>query len=245
VADPAAPGRPRIRVLVADDHAVVRRGLITFLQVQGDIEVVGEAADGTACLAAVAALCPDVLLLDLKLPDRDGTDVLRALAAGAALRTHTHHPGSGAAGGPGAAGGSGSADGPGAAAPRVLVVTSFTDLTTTVPAIRAGASGLVYKDVSPAALADAIRSVHAGHVVLPPDVANALASGDGGPRRLAQLTPRERDVLAEIARGRSNREIARTLVLSEKTVKTHVSSILTKLDVADRTQAALYAVRHT
>jgi DNA-binding NarL/FixJ family response regulator len=198
----------------------VRRGLITFLQVQGDIEVVGEAADGAACLAAVAALRPDVLLLDLKLPDRDGTDVLRALADGGTDRD----------GGP---------------APRVLVVTSFTDLTTTVPAIRAGASGLVYKDVSPAALADAIRSVHAGHVVLPPDVASALASGDGGPRRLAQLTPRERDVLAEIARGRSNREIARSLVLSEKTVKTHVSSILTKLDVADRTQAALYAVRHT
>jgi DNA-binding NarL/FixJ family response regulator len=218
MADAGAPGRPRIRVLVADDHAVVRRGLITFLQVQGDIEVVGEAADGAACLAAVAALRPDVLLLDLKLPDRDGTDVLRDLVAG--------RPD----GGP---------------APRVLVVTSFTDLTTTVPAIRAGASGLVYKDVSPAALADAIRSVHAGHVVLPPDVASALASGDTGPRRLAQLTPRERDVLAEIALGRSNREIARSLVLSEKTVKTHVSSILTKLDVADRTQAALYAVRHT
>ena len=218
MADPAAPGRPRIRVLVADDHAVVRRGLITFLQVQGDIEVVGEAADGAACLAAAAALRPDVLLLDLKLPDRDGTDVLRALAAGRADCSP---------------------------APRVLVVTSFTDLTTTVPAIRAGASGLVYKDVSPAALADAIRSVHAGHVVLPPDVANALARGDGGPRRLAQLTPREREVLAEIALGRSNREIARSLVLSEKTVKTHVSSILTKLDVADRTQAALYAVRHT
>lgn len=198
-------------MLVADDHAVVRRGLRTFLHVQPDIEVVGEAADAAGCLAAVARLRPDVLLLDLRLPDRDGVDVLRELAAGPT---------------------------------RVLVVTSFTEFTVTVPAVRAGAAGLVYKDVSPPALAGAIRSVHAGHVVLPPDLAAALARGDSGRRRLDQLTPREREVLAEIARGRSNREIARTLVLSEKTVKAHVSSILAKLDLADRTQAALYAVRH-
>lgn len=203
-------GEP-IRVLIADDHAVVRRGLRTFLQVQEDIEVVGEAGDAAGCLAAVAQLQPDVLLLDLKLPDRDGVEVVRALAGGPT---------------------------------RVLAVTSFTELTTTVPAVRAGAAGLLYKDVSPAALAGAIRTVHAGHVVLPPDVAAALARGDSGPRRLGQLTPREREVLAELARGRSNREIARVLLVSEKTVKTHVSSILAKLDLADRTQAALYAVRH-
>jgi DNA-binding NarL/FixJ family response regulator len=206
----AAGGSQRIRVLIADDHAVVRRGLRTFLQVQPGIEVVGEAADAAGCLAAVAELRPDVLLLDLKLPDRDGVDVLRALGSGT----------------------------------RVLVVTSFTDLTTTVPAVRAGAAGLVYKDVSPPALADAVRSVHAGHVVLPPDVTAALARGETGPGRLGRLTPREREVLAEIARGRSNREIARTLVVTEKTVKAHVSSILSKLELADRTQAALYAVRH-
>jgi DNA-binding NarL/FixJ family response regulator len=201
-----------IRVLIADDHTVVRRGLRTFLQVQDGIEVVGEAGDAAGCLAEVARLGPDVLLLDLRLPDRDGLEVLRSLAGDR---------------------------------PRVLVVTSFTELTTTVPAIRAGAAGVVYKDVSPAALAGAIRSVHAGHVVLPPDLAAALARGEAGPRRLGQLTPREREVLAEIARGRSNREIARSLVVSEKTVKAHVSSILAKLDLADRTQAALYAVRHT
>src|SRR5690606_9596641 len=190
---------------------MVRRGLRTFLRVQEDIEVVGEAADAAGCLAAVAELDPDVLLLDLKLPDRDGVEVVRELAG---ERT------------------------------RVLALTSFTELTTTVPAVRAGAAGLVYKDVSPAALAGAIRSVHAGHVVLPPDVAAALARGDSGPRRMSQLTPREREVLAEVARGRSNREIARALVVSEKTVKAHVSSILAKLDVADRTQAAQYAMRH-
>jgi DNA-binding NarL/FixJ family response regulator len=202
----------RIRVVIADDHAMVRRGLRTFLQVQEDIEVVGEAGDAAGCLAAVAELHPDVLLLDLKLPDRDGLAVLRELAPDDRV--------------------------------RVLVVTSFTELTTTVPAVRAGAAGLVYKDVSPSALAGAIRSVHAGHVVLPPDVAAALARGDAGARRLGLLTPREREVLAQIARGRSNREIARALVVSEKTVKAHVSSILAKLDLADRTQAALYAVRN-
>jgi DNA-binding NarL/FixJ family response regulator len=200
-----------ISVLIADDHTVVRRGLRTFLQVQEGIEVVGEAGDAAGCLAAVERLRPDVLLLDLRLPDRDGVDVLRELTGDR---------------------------------PRVLVVTSFTELTATVPAVRAGAAGVVYKDVSPAALAGAIRSVHAGHVVLPPDLAAALARGEGGPRRLGQLTPREREVLAELARGRSNREIARSLVVSEKTVKAHVSSILAKLDLADRTQAALYAVRH-
>jgi DNA-binding NarL/FixJ family response regulator len=200
-----------IRVLIADDHAMVRRGLRTFLQVQDGIEVVGEAGDAAECLVAVERLRPDVLLLDLRLPDKDGVEVLQALPAGR---------------------------------PRVLVVTSFTELTNTVPAVRSGAAGVVYKDVSPAALAGAIRSVHAGHVVLPPDLAAALARGEAGSRRLGQLTPREREVLAEIARGRSNREIARSLVVSEKTVKAHVSSILAKLDLADRTQAALYAVRH-
>ena len=119
-----------------------------------------------------------------------------------------------------------------------------------MPAIRAGAAGYVYKDIDPGALANAIRSVHAGHVLLHPDVAAALLAVDDGSGRgraadrVGALTPRERDVLAEIARGRSNREIARALVLSEKTVKTHVSNILMKLDLADRTQAALFAVRH-
>jgi DNA-binding NarL/FixJ family response regulator len=127
---------------------------------------------------------------------------------------------------------------------RVLVVTSFTEQSTVVPAVRAGAAGYVFKDVDPDALASAVRAVDAGHVLLQPEVATALLSGDGAAGRAAALTEREREVLAEIARGRSNREIARALVLSEKTVKAHVSSILVKLGVADRTQAALYAVRH-
>jgi DNA-binding NarL/FixJ family response regulator len=200
-----------IRVLIVDDHPVVRQGLRTFLDLQDGITVVGEAADGTACLAATAELRPDVVLLDLKMPDSDGVSALRGLAE---------------RGDPA----------------RVLVVTSFTEPAAVLPAIRSGAAGYVYKDVDPPALAAAIRAVHAGHVLLHPDVAGLLAAG-GAAAAPDRLTPRERQVIAELARGRSNREIARTLALSEKTVKTHVSAILTKLRLQDRTQAALYAVR--
>ncbi|MET7401221.1 response regulator transcription factor [Dactylosporangium sp. NPDC005572] len=201
-----------IRVLVVDDHPVVRQGLRTFLDLQDDITVVGEADDSASCLAAVAATDPDVVLLDLRMPGGDGVEALRGLRAADAAR------------------------------PRVLVITSFTDPSAVLPAVRAGAAGYVYKDVDPPALAAAIRAVHAGHVLLHPDVARLLADS-GPPPEAAHLTPREREVLAEVARGRSNREIARALGLAEKTVKTHVSAILTKLGVQDRTQAALYAVR--
>jgi DNA-binding NarL/FixJ family response regulator len=200
-----------IRVLVVDDHPVVRQGLRTFLDLQGDLTVVGEAGDGDAAVAAAIEHRPDVILLDLRMPGADGTVALRGLRE---------------CGVPS----------------RVLVVTSFTDPGAVVPALRAGAAGYVYKDIDPPALAAAIRAVHAGHVLMNADVARLLAAGDGAPAGAA-LTPRERDVLVEIARGHSNREIARTLNVSEKTVKTHVSAIFTKLGVADRTQAALHAVR--
>ncbi len=200
-----------IRVLVVDDHPVVRQGLRTFLDLQDDITVVGESADGESCVDDAERLRPDVVLLDLRMPGADGVAALRGLRDRA-------NPA------------------------RVLVITSFTEPTAVLPAVRAGAAGYVYKDIDPPALAAAIRSVHAGHVLLHPDVARLLAAGDTRPGP-AELTARERDVLAEVARGRSNREIARTLSLSEKTVKTHVSSILGKLGVQDRTQAALHAVR--
>ncbi|MFK3733585.1 response regulator [Streptomyces sp. NPDC088090] len=205
-----------IRVLLVDDHQVVRRGLRTFLEVQDDIEVVGEAADGAEGVARAEELRPDVVLMDVKMPGMDGIEALKRLRALA-------NPA------------------------KVLIVTSFTEQRTVVPALRAGASGYVYKDVDPDALAGAIRSVHAGHVLLQPEVAGALLAQDdpqGGTGRGTTLTEREREVLGLIADGRSNREIARALVLSEKTVKTHVSNILMKLDLADRTQAALWAVRH-
>ncbi|CAL9379680.1 response regulator [Streptomyces sp. enrichment culture] len=216
--DTARAGEGRaIRVLLVDDHQVVRRGLRTFLEVQDDIEVVGEAADGSEGVARTEELRPDVVLMDVKMPGTDGIEALRKLRD---------------LGNPA----------------KVLIVTSFTEQRTVVPALRAGAAGYVYKDIDPDALAGAIRSVHAGHVLLQPEVAGALLSqeetngGSGG--RSGTLTEREREVLGLIADGRSNREIARALVLSEKTVKTHVSNILMKLDLADRTQAALWAVRH-
>jgi DNA-binding NarL/FixJ family response regulator len=203
-------GEP-IRVLVVDDHPVVRQGLRTFLDLQEDITVVGEAADGAGCVAAAERLRPDVVLLDLRMPGSDGVEALRGL----------RERGSPA---------------------RVLVITSYPEPASVLPAVRAGAAGYVYKDVDPPALAAAIRAVHAGHVLLHPDVARLLAAGEATPAGV-RLTAREHQVLAEIAHGRSNREIARALALSEKTVKTHVSAILTKLGVQDRTQAALYAVR--
>lgn len=206
----------KILVLLVDDHQVVRRGLRTFLEVQSDIEVVGEAADGDEGVRQAQRLRPDVVLMDLKMPGADGVAALRKLR-------ETGNPA------------------------RVLIVTSFTEQRTVVPALRAGAAGYVYKDIDPEALAGAIRSVHAGHVLLQPEVAGMLLSQEeayGGQSRGGALTDREREVLSLIADGRSNREIARALVLSEKTVKTHVSNILMKLDVTDRTQAALWAVRH-
>ncbi|TDV54095.1 response regulator [Actinophytocola oryzae] len=196
-----------IRVLVVDDHPVVRQGLRTFLDLQEDITVVGESADGESCVDDAERLRPDVILLDLRMPGAGGVAALHGLRDNPA---------------------------------RVLVVTSHTEPGAVLPAVRAGAAGYVYKDVDPSALAAAIRSVHAGHVLLHPDVLRLLAAEDARP---AELTARERDVLAEVAAGRSNREIARALSLSEKTVKTHVSAILGKLGVQDRTQAALHAVR--
>jgi DNA-binding NarL/FixJ family response regulator len=216
VADTAPRSTTGIKVLLVDDHQVVRRGLRTFLEVQGDIEVVGEAADGAEGVARAEELKPDVVLMDIKMPGMDGIEALRKLRELA-------NPA------------------------KVLIVTSFTEKRTVVPALRAGASGYVYKDVDPEALAGAIRSVHAGHVLLQPEVAGALLAQDDpgtGTGRGTTLTEREREVLGLIADGRSNREIARALVLSEKTVKTHVSNILMKLDLSDRTQAALWAVRH-
>ena len=207
-----------IRVLIADDHRMVRQGLRTFLELQDGIEVAGEAADGAQCAELAAELKPDVILLDLVMPGVDGVGAMELLREAGSTA-------------------------------RVLVVTSFTDRRMITPAIRAGARGYVYKDVDPSALAAAVRSVHAGHVLLEPEVATALLdSGSGGAAEAGvqapSLTAREREVLVLIAQGRSNREIARALVLAEKTVKTHVSNILMKLGVADRTQAALWAVRH-
>ncbi len=208
----AGPGR--ITVLIADDHPVVRQGLAVLLEVQDDIELVGEAPDGPAAVRLTMQHAPDVLLLDLKLPVLDGMGVLAELRA---LGTST----------------------------RVLILTSAAGPTGPTLALQAGAAGFLYKDVDPDALVRAIRSVHDGHTVLAPGAAGLVAARPGSSSRgIGALTGREREVLALLADGRSNREIARMLTVSEKTIKTHVSAILAKLGVADRTQAALLAVRH-
>jgi len=201
-----------IRVLIVDDHPVVRQGLRVLLEVQDGIEVTGEAGDGPTALARAAEHQPDVILLDLKLPGLDGLAVLEQLKNTTA---------------------------------KVLVLTSVTDPVAAGRAMRGGAAGVLYKDVDPDALVRAIRAVHDGHLLLAAEAAGTLLQPAAGPGRgLDALTAREREVLAELAQGRSNREIARALHVAEKTVKAHVSSVLAKLGVQDRTQAALFAVRH-
>ncbi len=205
-----------IRVLIVDDHAVVRQGLKAFLRVQDDIEFVGEAANGDEAVTQARSVQPDVILMDLIMPGMDGVQTMRRLSA---ARVNA----------------------------KVLVLTSFAEDDQVVAAVKAGAAGYLLKDVQPQELGDAIRAVHAGDAQLHPSVASKLmrevAAADSRDKDVDALTARELDVLKALARGMSNKEIAAELGVAEKTVKTHVSSILRKLQVADRTQAALYAVR--
>ena len=202
-----------IRVLLVDDHAVVREGLRAFLELQEGIEVVGEAADGAEGLAEAERLRPDVVLMDLVMPGLDGVAAMRELRG--------RLP-----------------------AARAIVLTSFLDEDRLLPALRAGAAGYLLKNAPPAEVARAVRAAHAGEAVLDPVVAARLVetlARDDEP--LDRLTPREREVLVLLGRGFPNKQIARELHLSEKTVKTHVGHVLAKLGVADRTQAAVAAVR--
>jgi len=211
MAEPVA----RIRVLIADDHAVVRRGLRVFLDLQDDIIVVDEAVDGLDAVEKAKTQQPDVVLLDLVMPRMDGIEAI--------ARIREASP-----------------------ATKVLVLTSFAEDEKIFAAVQAGAAGYLLKDIQPQELGKAIRTVHAGEALLHPAVAAKLmqefAHGHREPA-FSQLTEREIEVLRLIARGMSNKEIAASLGLSEKTVKTHVSNVLQKLSVADRTQAALYAVK--
>jgi len=221
--------RPPIRVLLADDHAIVRQGLLFYLGMQDDLDIVGEAANGAEAVERTAALRPDVVLMDLFMPGKNGIEATRDIRA---------------------AGGDA----------KIIVLTSFSEQDHVLSAIKAGANGYLLKDTDPADIANAIRGAHAGlpqlhpaaaaqlmsHVAGAPDAPSATAATAPPPAAASPdaLTPRETEILAFVARGYSNKEIAAACGIAEKTVKTHVSSLLSKLGVADRTQAALYAVKH-
>lgn len=218
----------KIRVLIVDDHAMVRQGLRTFLELQNTsalpIEVTGEAANGVEAVQLARLMRPDIVLLDLVMPEMDGIQ--------ATFKILECSPRS-----------------------RVIILTSFGEEEKVLPAIRAGAQGYLLKDIPPNELVQAVREVYLGRVQLHPEIAKKLmsvvaakkeepVSTQATIRSKDGLTEREQEVLHLIADGMNNREIAEKLVISEKTVKTHVSNILGKLHLDDRTQAAIYALRH-
>jgi NarL family two-component system response regulator LiaR len=213
------PKAERVRVMIVDDHAVVREGLKNYLGALPGFEVVGEASNGSEAVQAAKKLKPQVVLMDLVMPVMDGIEATRALRE---------------------------------AQPdvKVIVLTSFADDDKLFPALKAGAVAYLLKDVGPKDLAEAISAAARGETRLHPEVSRRLVAGIAGgaggvgERPEDQLTDRETEVLKCLAQGRSNKEIGAQLFISEKTVKTHVGSILDKLGLADRTQAALYAVKH-
>lgn len=209
----------KIRVLIVDDHQVVRQGLRTFLDLHPDILVAGEAGTGAAAVDLAAQLKPDIVLMDLVMPGLDGITATRQIKAlGAGI--------------------------------KVIALTSFTEDDKVFPAIQAGASSYLLKDVTPNALVDAIRAVHRGEARLHPEIMRKLMEQVAhqpqaeSAAKVTALTQRELEVIRLVGQGRSNREIAEALVISEKTAKTHVSNILGKLGLEDRTQMAIYAVRN-
>jgi NarL family two-component system response regulator LiaR len=207
-----------IKVLIVDDHEIVRKGIRSLLSTEPDIAVVGEAADGAQAVTEAGTLCPDVILMDIVMPKVDGIEATRQITAG--------QPGR-----------------------RVLVLTSFAADDQVFPAIKAGALGYLLKDSGPVELTRAIRQVHRGEPSLDPAIARRVLHELSHPLKEARgrtpdpLTAREVEVLRLVAQGRSNREIAERLTVTEMTIRTHLSNILGKLHLASRTQAALYALR--
>jgi NarL family two-component system response regulator LiaR len=209
-------GMETIRVLVVDDHAIIRKGVRAVLDLVPDMELVGEAENGIQAVRMDSELVPDVILMDLMMPEMDGIECIKQIKA--------HRSDA-----------------------RILVLTNFAGEDMIFPAIKAGAMGYHLKDASPDALINAIRQVYQGVAALHPSIAKKilddLHASEKQPLSEEPLTQRELEVLRLLARGCENREIADQLVISEATVRTHVSNILGKLHVASRTQAALYALR--
>lgn len=205
-----------IRILIADDHAIVRKGLHALIASEPGMVIVGEAADGEEAIRQANALQPDIILLDMLMPQKDGLEAIQAILS--------KNPRA-----------------------RILVLTSFADDERVFPAIKAGALGYLLKDASPQQLLQAINDVHHGQAALHPSIALKLVremNRPGTPESSADaLTEKERMILKLVAQGLSNQEIADKLTLSERTVGNHIGSILGKLHLANRTQAALYALR--
>ena len=204
-----------IKVLIVDDHAIVRKGIIALLETEKDIQVVGEASDGSQAITMADQLKPDMIIMDLVMPGVNGIDAIRQITT----QDQTA---------------------------KILVLTSFATDDKVFPALKAGALGYLLKDSNPQELLDAIRQVSKGESWLHPSVAKKVLkelTHTSAPSNLEELTERETEVLKLVAHGMSNREIADQLVISEATVRTHVSSLLAKLHLASRTQAALFALR--
>jgi len=207
-----------IKVLIVDDHHMVRRGLMFFLKTQEDIEIIGEANNGKEAIDLVESLNPDVVLMDLVMPEMDGAEATKH------IKEKFPHV-------------------------NIIILTSFSDQDHVISALRAGASGYQLKDIEPDELVKTIRQVMKGDNSLHPKVTahvmtQLVDDNNRDHSKIYELTKREKEVLKEIARGKSNKEIAASLFITEKTVKTHVSNILSKLELSDRTQAALYAVKN-
>jgi DNA-binding NarL/FixJ family response regulator/predicted Ser/Thr protein kinase len=211
------PATPQIKILLVDDHAVVRQGLRTFLELQDDMTIASEAANGVEAIEQAIQVQPDIVLLDLMMPKMGGVEATPQIMAACPQA-------------------------------RVIILTSFGEDDQVIPAIRAGAQGYLLKDIPPHDLVQAVREAYQGKAQLHPDVAKKLMSAVAAPPPAPpspepDLTERELEVLRLIAQGLNNQQIARQLTISEKTVKTHVSNILGKLQVDDRTQAAIYALK--
>jgi NarL family two-component system response regulator LiaR len=217
MSEPRRRAADRIRILIVDDHAVVRSGLRTILETEPEMEVVGEAGDGHAALELAQELLPDVVLMDINMGDWDGVTATR--------RVRNYVPSA-----------------------RVIVLTNYDEDDLVFSSIRAGASGYLLKEVTATQLANSIRAVADGFSLIYPSVARRVldefgrlrSSAPSEPDVYSDLTPREREVLRLIASGRANKEIAAQLGITERTVKTHISNIFSKLELTDRTQAALF-----
>ncbi len=211
----------KIRVILVDDHVVVRQGLQAFISLHDDIEIVGEAANGFEAIEVVEEQVPDVVLMDLVMPKMDGVEAI--------YRIKANHPDT-----------------------KIIVLTSYAEDENIYLSIKAGAAGFLLKDVAPDVLVQAIRAVHGGEVQLHPDIAKILMNfisdnanaDEEKPSAYELLTERELDILKEIGKGQDNKAIADALVISEKTVKTHINRIFGKLGFTNRTQAAIYAVKN-